>query len=190
MHSGIQRLKCNPNFWHRRCLLRASALSIFIDVRRASWVPHNIAQLHQHGKAPAPETIDASTEEEKFLSRLLAAVAAVPLFEMSLFLGIYAARGSRGSTYFFCRFRFGYILFTAAPLFWLDLCSDSAVWLGSWVIFSWPTSSISEMNASRFCYGSRFLDSRRWVVGSQDEKIFEWKIQDVGRPPWTMLDGQ
>lgn len=46
-------------------------------------------------------TSDTSLEEEGFFFRLLAAAIAVPLFEVSLFLGIYAGGGSRGSSYFF-----------------------------------------------------------------------------------------
>ena len=44
---------------------------------------------------------DPNLEDEGFFFRLLAAAIAVPLFEVSLFLGIYAAGGSRRSSYFF-----------------------------------------------------------------------------------------
>lgn len=50
----------------------------------------------RHRKTP-----DKGLEEEGFFFRLLAAAIAIPLFEVSLFLGVYAAGGFRRSSNFF-----------------------------------------------------------------------------------------
>jgi hypothetical protein len=70
---------------------------------------------------------DEGPEEEGFRYRALAAAIAIPLFEVSLFIGICAPRISGRSAYFFSRFRSGCISSIAASPLPFDSYSDFAV---------------------------------------------------------------
>lgn len=50
---------------------------------------------------PNPQRRDSEDDGESLAFRLLAAIVAVPVFELSLFLGLYAVGGSRRAGYLF-----------------------------------------------------------------------------------------